>query len=411
MKLRLLSLGIALASALPVTADIYSARNYAMGGAGVASSEYDAAAGSNGALLTRFDESDDVALILPAIGIEASDKDDVIDTLDDIPDIYDELEANIDNGNTASAGANARNIIDRLTDISGSPVQANAAALIGFAIPSKTFAVAFDVRTSIEAGAIAEYDENDGLILAAAILSGNSALLDDTRSFGLALGAAVTEAALTFATEFEMGEKNALSVSLTPKYQRVDTLLYAVTANEFDSNDFDDNTNDDANFNIDVGLAYSLGDHWVFGLSGRNLISEDYDTEVVLLDDRFFQGTYQIDTTAVAGVAFNAGPFTATVDADLIKNKSFDYSIIRAGDARVNGSLDETQFVRAGVEFNAFSWMQLRAGYRYDIEDTRENVVTAGFGFSPFDVFHFDISGAYGDNDTYGVALDLRWTI
>ena len=398
MKLRLISMGIVLASALPVTADIYSSRNYAMGGAGVASSEYDAAAASNGALLTRFDESDDVALILPSIGIEASDKDDVIDTLDDIPDIYDDLEANIDNGNTAAAVDNAQNIIDRLSDVSGSPVRVNAGALIGFAIPSKTLAVAFDIRTAIEAGAIAEYDPTDEAILIAAIATGDSSLLDNTRSSGLALGAAVTEAALTLATEFSMGESNALSVSLTPKYQRVDTLIYAVSAREFDSNDFDDNTNDDANFNIDVGLAYTLGDHWVFGLRGRNLISEEYDTEIVQLGNLTFQGTYQIDPTAVAGVAYTSSWFTATIESDLVKNKGFK-------------ELDETQFVRAGVEFNAFSWMQLRAGYRYDMEDTREDVVTAGFGFSPFDVFHFDISGAYGDNDTYGVALDLRWTI
>ncbi len=60
----------------------------------------------------------------------------------------------------------------------------------------------------------------------AAVLE-DSSLLDDTRSSAVAVVAAVTEIALTIATEFPMGEENALSVSVTPKYQRVDTLLYA----------------------------------------------------------------------------------------------------------------------------------------------------------------------------------------
>lgn len=396
MKRKILFI-VLLGSALPALADVYSARNFSMGGAGVASSEYDAAAASNGALLTRFDDSDDIALILPAIGLEASDKDDVINTLDDIPDLYDELESNIDNGNNAAAISNAEKIIDKLEDVSGSPLLANAAALVGVAIPSKTLAIAFDVRTAVDAGAVGAYDPNDEAIFLAAIVSGDSSLLDDTQSSGLALGAAVTEVTVTFATEFAMGERSALSFAVTPKYQRVDTLIYAVRAQDFDSNDFDDNTNDDANFNIDIGLAYTLGDHLVFGLSGRNLISEEYDTEEVRLGNLTFQSTYQIDPSAVLGMAFDYGWFVATVEGDLVKNKGFE-------------NFDETQFLRAGVEFNAFSWMQLRAGYRYDVEDVAENVVTAGLGFSPFDLFHFDLSGSYGENDTYGAALDMRWT-
>lgn len=396
MKRKLLLI-LALGSALTAQAEVYSARNFAMGGAGVASSEYDAAAGSNGALLTRFDDSDDMALILPSIGVEASDKEDVVNTLEDIPDLYDDLENNIDNGNDAAAIANAEKIIDKLQDVSGNPLLANGAALIGLAIPSKTLAIAFDVRTAVDAGAIGTYVPTDELIFLAAIASGDSSLLDDTRSSGLMLGAAVTEATVTFATEFSTSENSALSVAVTPKYQRVDTLIYAVRVQDYDSSDFDDNTNDDANFNIDVGLAYMMGEHWVFGLSGRNLISEEYDTELVQLGNLSFQDTYQIDPSAVLGVAFTSGWFVATVEGDLVKNKGFK-------------NFDETQFLRAGVEFNAFSWMQLRAGYRYDMEDVAENVVTAGFGFSPFDVFHFDISGSYGENDTYGAALDLRWT-
>ncbi|MDB4430745.1 conjugal transfer protein TraF, partial [bacterium] len=77
-------------------ADNFNARNSAMGGVGVASSNYDAAALYNPALLTRKATSDGISIILPAIGIEASDKEDVIEKLDDLVDIFDELDAAID---------------------------------------------------------------------------------------------------------------------------------------------------------------------------------------------------------------------------------------------------------------------------------------------------------------------------
>jgi hypothetical protein len=404
MKLRLLTIVLFLCATLPASAEVFSARSAAMGGTGVASSEFDAAAGSNGALLTRFDETDDIALILPFVGAEISDKDEVIDTLDDVVDLYDDLEFNINNGNNTNALENALDITNKLSDISGEPLRVNAAVLIGVAIPSKTLGIAFDIRSSAEGGVIAEYAETDALVLAAAILADDASLLDLTRSSGVALGAAVTEVTMTLATEFSTGEKSTLAVSVTPKYQRVDTVLYAFTVQDFESNDIYDNSNNSANFNFDVGLAYSAGEHWVLGFRARNLISEDYDTETIELGDparftdRTFSGTYQIEPTAVAGVAYNLNWFTATIEGDLVKVKGFK-------------RLDETQFVRAGAEFNIAQWVQFRAGYRYDIEDVRANVYTAGLGFSPWDVFHFDIAATYGEDDTYGAALDLRWTL
>jgi F plasmid transfer operon, TraF, protein len=383
--------------ALPAIAEVYSTRNFAMGGAGVASSKYDAAAGSNGALLTRFDEDDGIAWIVPAIGLEASDKDDVIDTLDDIPDLYDTLEFQIDAGDNAGALGTADSIIGKLQDVTGSPVRLNGAALIGFARPSKTLGIAFDIRTYFEAVAIADYDSDDEAIILEAIATDNSDLLDDTQSSGYTVGVAVSEAALTLAREFSLSNGNALSVSVTPKFQRVDTLIYAVTVQDYDSDDFDDNTTDDNNLNIDLGFSYAMGENWVFGLRARNLISEDYDTELIVFDNQSFQGTYEIEPSAVAGAAYSGESFTATLEADLVENNSFK-------------NLDETQFIRAGFEYNAWNWAQIRLGYRYDMEDTREDVITAGLGFSPWDVFHFGLSGSYGNNDTYGAALDFRWT-
>jgi hypothetical protein len=395
-KIVVTAVAIANLVALPAMADVYSTRNLGMGGAGVASSNYSAAPGSNGALLTRFDQGDGVAWTFPALGIEASDKENVIDTLDDIPDIYEELEFNIDNGNTSAAVEDAQQIIQRLEDVSGSVVHVNAGVFAGFSRPSKNLGIAFDVRTSIEAGAIAAYDPDDTAVLVEAIVRGDSSILENTKSSGFTIGAAVTESVLTLAHEFSIAEDHALSVSISPKYQRVDTLIYAVNAQDYDSGDFDDNTNDNNSFNVDMGMAYSIGDNWVLGLRARNLITQSYDTERVDLGNQSFQSTYQIKPAAVIGAAYNGEVFTATIEGDLLKNASFE-------------DFSETQFVRAGVEYSAAKWIQLRAGYRYDIEENRENVITAGLALSPSNSFKLELAGSYGQEDTYGFALDISW--
>ena len=77
--------------ALPVGATpfAFNARNDAMGGTGVASANYLAAAFYNPALMTRSDASDDVGLLLPVVGAELFDPDDLRNQADDFMDTYD----------------------------------------------------------------------------------------------------------------------------------------------------------------------------------------------------------------------------------------------------------------------------------------------------------------------------------
>jgi hypothetical protein len=70
----------------------------------------------------------------------------------------------------------------------------------------------------------------------------------------------------------------------------------------------------------------------------------------------------------------------------------------------------ETQFARLGAEFNAFDWAQMRVGFRTDLEDTRDDLYTLGLGLSPFDVFHLDLTGFIGEQDTYGGLVEIRLT-
>ncbi|MBA1035360.1 conjugal transfer protein TraF, partial [Escherichia coli] len=62
------------------------ARNDAMGGTGVASSHYGVAPLANPALLTKAGPDDDFSLLLPSVGAQLSDPDNITDNADRISD-------------------------------------------------------------------------------------------------------------------------------------------------------------------------------------------------------------------------------------------------------------------------------------------------------------------------------------
>jgi len=89
---------------------------------------------------------------------------------------------------------------------------------------------------------------------------------------------------------------------------------------------------------------------------------------------------------------------TATVDWDLTTQKRFA------------GLDDDTQFLRFGIEGNAWGWAQLRAGYEVDLEDTLDNSITAGLGISPGDLVSLDFAGNYAGDNQFGLSGNLAFT-
>jgi len=71
---------------------------------------------------------------------------------------------------------------------------------------------------------------------------------------------------------------------------------------------------------------------------------------------------------------------------------------------------EKRQYAGVGAELNAWSWAQLRAGYRADMRNNDNNVVTAGISISPFDVVHLDLTGMAGTDRTYGAVAQLAVT-
>ena len=75
------------------------ARNDAMGGTGVASAHYGSGVLINPALLAKAKPDDDITLILPTIGAQISDKDNLRTKIDDISDDIQDYISSLNNIN------------------------------------------------------------------------------------------------------------------------------------------------------------------------------------------------------------------------------------------------------------------------------------------------------------------------
>src|SRR5476651_1963692 len=132
----LFSTGLLTLSASALAAGTWAeARNDAMGGTGVASSHYGSAPLVNPALLTQFDQSDDLSVILPSVGARVSDPDNLVDGFDDVKSAWNTFNTH--------AGSSASNLKQKLQDIAGHQGKAEAAASAAIAVPNATLPFAF----------------------------------------------------------------------------------------------------------------------------------------------------------------------------------------------------------------------------------------------------------------------------
>lgn len=379
----------------------YDARNDAMGGTGVASSSYGSAVLANPALMTKAQPDDNVSIIFPSAGVQITDKDKLVDKVDDITDTVDRYEDLLDNftirdylQGAPQLRAAADDMAGRLRDLRGNEAHGNAAVALAVTVPNEVLPFAFvtkaygtvEVRANVAQGDI---DYLQSIANGAFPAPGDQNRL---RSSANGLAALVTDYGIAVAHEFNIAG-HPVSVGVTPKIQR--TWLYNYTASiyNYHKNDIssDRYRNSDTGFNVDAGLATRFAENWTFGLTGQNLVSRDIDTKEV----NGYRDTYQIRPLVTAGVAWDRGPFTATADVDLTQTKRFK-------------SQDESQYAAVGGEYRVLDWLQLRAGYRADMKSTDENVFTAGFGLSPFgNRVHLDLAGSVGNDNTWGAMAQL----
>ncbi len=395
-SLSLLPLALLMATTGTASATGYfEARNSAMGGTGVASSTYGAAALANPALMTHYGERDDFSLILPSVGGQVSDPDHLQDGVDGVRDAWNHYDNALSAG-TVTAG-DAQALKDRLMKFRDTGASAQVGAGIVATLPNSVVPFALVVKawgTASVNGSVSDHDLQYLDDVIAGKVTPSDADKDTLTSKARGRAAVVTDVGVALAREFESGGVK-YSVGVTPKWQRVDTFNYNVTVKDYDRGDFDGNQyrNTTTGFNADIGFAADLNDNWTLGLAVQNIVPRSIDTREV----NGIRETFKIRPQATAGVSWHNSLFTAAADVDLTPGSGFN------GDPH-------PQYARVGGEFNAWSWAQVRAGYQQSLDHNEGSAFTAGIGISPFDVVHLDLTGLVGTDRTYGAVAQLSVT-
>lgn len=385
----------------------YDARNDAMGGTGVASSHWSSAVLANPALMTRAQPEENAGIIFPSAGLQVTDKDKLVDRIDDITDTVDRYRDVIDNINenlisdpfaainaVPQLRAAAGDMADQLRRLKGNKADATAGVAVAVTVPNETLPFAFITKAygtaHIRANVVqSDIDYLDSLANGAFPQPGDQ---DNLRSSANGLAALVTDYGIAMAHEFTVAG-HSVSLGVTPKLQKTWLYNYSASVYNYDKNDLKNGRyrSSDTGFNVDAGLATPFAENWTFGLTGQNLISRDLDTKVV----NGYRDTYQIRPLVTTGLAWERGPVTLTGDVDLTETKRFK-------------SQESSQYAGAGAEYRVLDWLALRAGYRADLKSNDVNVVTAGLGLSPFNnAVHLDLAGSAGKDRTWGAMVQL----
>lgn len=405
------------------------ARNDAMGGTGVASASYGSGVLINPALLANSQPDDNITVILPTVGAQITDKDNLQDKIDDISDKVDNYKLAIGSltprdiilnpgGTLNQFRSAAGDLAGELEDLRGETANAKAAAGIAVSIPNDTLSVAFVTKAYARARVSSSIDQNDidylrsiqnsslvaGSVAIDAALNGSNRITSNLNSTASGRAAIVSDYGIALAHKFDVGGV-PVSVGVTPKLQKTWLYNYTTSIYSYDSGDWKKGQyrNDDTGFNLDAGVAADLGQNWTVGLSGQNLVSRDIDTKDIRItngrtgETRSYKDTFQISPLVTAGVAWHNELVTLSADGDLTETKGFK-------------SEANSQYVGVGAEVRPLSWLALRAGYRADMKNNDSNVFTGGVGFAPGKRVHIDLMGLYGEEKTWGAGAQLSVT-
>ena len=402
------------------------ARGDAMGGTGVASAHYSSGVLINPALLAKSQAEDDVAIILPSVGAQISDKDNLQDKIDEISDEIRADQEMIDDltvarimadpqGTLSELQGAAGSLADQLEFLEGKTAHGNAGAGIAVSIPGSGLSLAFVAKANAHARISSEIDQQDidflrrlqgnagmtNQMALGAARNGSDVITRNLNSIAKGRAAIVSDYGVAIARQFDFNGL-PVSVGVTPKLQQTWLYNYTTSIYTYDSSDFNSSRyrNDDTSFNVDVGVAVDFGENWTVGLSGQNLFSRDIDTnDIRILNGRTgqevsYQDTWQIRPLVTAGVAWHTGLLTLSADGDLTQTRGFK-------------SEENSQYVGAGAEVSLLGWLAVRGGFRGDVKGNDSNVFTGGLGFAPFNTVHIDLTGIVGEDETWGAGAQF----
>ncbi|EIY4766260.1 conjugal transfer protein TraF [Vibrio cholerae] len=359
---------------------LMDARGASMGNTGVSTADYLLAPYYNPALTAVYRKNDSFGILLPSIGLRAEDKDESLKTIDDLQDSIEQFERAGVGAATQENVDQLNRYLDQLAD--DKPLAVTAGIGIAVALPLDAVSLNFFTRGYAEVIAKANV----------AAKSGNSANEVKTRyeSSDVDLTAfGYTEVGLAVGKQVVLGGQT-VALGVTPKVQQLRTYQDNASVKSFDLDDYDKSEVKDNAFNLDMGAVWLI-DQYRVGIVAKDLFAKDIQTQ-----NR--NNTYKLDTQIAVSGSYVSDFFIAAVDLDLTKQRRF------------NGDNDDTQFMRFGVEGNAWGWAQLRAGYEVDLQNSLDNSVSVGLGVSPWDVVSLDLAGSYAGDNQFGLSANLAFT-
>ncbi|EJL6506339.1 conjugal transfer protein TraF [Vibrio cholerae] len=359
---------------------LMDARGAGIGNTGVSTADYLLAPYYNPALTAVYRKNDSFGILLPSIGLRAEDKDESLKTIDDLQDSIEQFERAGVGAATQENVDQLNRYLDQLAD--DKPLAVTAGIGIAVALPLDAVSLNFFTRGYAEVIAKANV----------AAKSGNSANEVKTRyeSSDVDLTAfGYTEVGLAVGKQVVLGGQT-VALGVTPKVQQLRTYQDNASVKSFDLDDYDKSEVKDNAFNLDMGAVWLI-DQYRVGIVAKDLFAKDIQTQ-----NR--NNTYKLDTQIAVSGSYVSDFFIAAVDLDLTKQRRF------------NGDNDDTQFMRFGVEGNAWGWAQLRAGYEVDLQNSLDNSVSVGLGVSPWDVVSLDLAGSYAGDNQFGLSANLAFT-
>ncbi|MGC9402185.1 conjugal transfer protein TraF [Vibrio genomosp. F10 str. 9ZC157] len=355
---------------------VADARSNGMGNTGVSTADYLLAPFHNPALAAVYRDNDSFGILLPAVAGNVRDTDKTIDTIDDLQDTITKYEANSSDTSTIDE------LNTHLNTLSGNkPIVASGGVGAAVAIPLNALSMNIFVRGYAEILALPEIAPES-----AGIPTRYETSTVDMVAFGY------SEIGVALAKRFSFNGQD-FALGITPKFQDMTTYKQVISVEDFDIGDYDQSETSKSAFNLDLGAVW-LYNHFRAAIAVKDLISQEIDTVVAVNGST----QYKLDTQVTVSGAYAMEYFVATMDWDLTDQSRF------------SGYNDDTQFLRFGVEGNAFGWAQLRAGYQVDLEDTLDDSVTAGIGISPGDLVSLDFAGNYAGDNQYGLSANLAFT-
>jgi hypothetical protein len=225
------------------------ARGDAMGGTGVAAAHYGSGPLINPALLARAKQDDNVTVILPTVGAQISDKDNLQDEIDHINDRIDYYDDVVDNltlenilldprGTALQFQGAAGELADELEFLDGKTARATAGAGLTVAIPTQQLSLAFVAKGYAHGRVTTSIDQHDidylrgiqgsdlnnplsNVYLEAgnAALGGSDEITKNLNSLASGKVAIVSDYGIAVARQFELADV-PVSVGVTPKLQK-----------------------------------------------------------------------------------------------------------------------------------------------------------------------------------------------